>query len=155
MGGLGARCPSQAWSIVLSLNGKPIQFEIDTGAEVTAISQNAHSEIGSPQLRPSDRTLRGPSNNKLPVKGEFTALLGDGKREVEQQLFVVENLHKHLLGRPAIEALDLVVRVGAVIDSMRDPGSRYPSLFQGLGKLEGEYTIQLEEGAEPDSTSVP
>ena len=47
-------------------------------------------------------------------KGQFIARLKLGDQEVEQELFVIKNLHKYLLGRLAIEALDLVVYVGAV-----------------------------------------
>ena len=32
---------------------------------------------------------------------------------------------------------------------------QFPSLFQGLGKLEGEYTIQLQDGAKPFVLSTP
>ena len=81
----------------------------------------------------------------------ISILLKLGDREVEQQLFVVRNLHKNLLRRPAIEALDLVVRVGAVQES---PVFCYPSLFEGLGKLDGEYSIRLEEGAKPFALMV-
>ena len=35
------------------------------------------------------------------------------------------------------------------------PAQWYPELFVGLGKLEGEYTIQLEKNAKPYSLSVP
>ena len=143
------------WSVVLSLNGKPTKFEIDTGAEVSAISQRAHREIGSPKLSLPERTLRGPSNDELSVKGQFTATLGNGNREVEQELFVFEDLHKHLLGRPAIEALDLVIRVGSVRESTKSAVSRYPNLFGALGKLNGDYTILLEEEAKPFAMTVP
>ena len=60
-----------SWSVVSALNGTPTKFEIDTGAEVTAISKKAHREIGSPPLT---RTLPGPSSNKLSVKGKFTGV---------------------------------------------------------------------------------
>ena len=143
------------WSVVLSLNGTPTKFEIDTGAEVTAISKKAHREIGSPPLTPPGRTLRGPSSNKLSVKGKFTVTLSNGIHDTEQELFVVENLHKHLLGRPAIEALDLVVGVRSVQFSTKDAVDRYPNLFRGLGKLDGEYTIQLKEGTKPFALTVP
>ena len=122
---------------------------------MSAISQRAHREIGSPKLSLPERTLRGPSNDELSVKGQFTATLGNGNREVEQELFVVEDLHKHLLGRPAIEALDLVIRVGSVRESTKSAVSRYPNLFGGLGKLNGDYTILLEEGTKPFAMTVP
>ena len=143
------------WSIVLSLNGKPTKFEIDTGAEVTVISERAHQNIGSPKLRPPQKTLRGPSNQELFVKGQFTAKLKNSDREVEQELFVVKDLHRHLLGHPAIKALDLAARVGAVGEDEKSPVARYPNLFTGLGKLDGEYSIQLEDGAKPFALTVP
>ena len=90
-------------SVVLLLNGTRTKFEIDTGAEVTATSKKAHRGIGSPPLTPPGRILRGPSSNKLSAKGKFTATLKNGIHETEKELFVVENLHKHLLGHPAID----------------------------------------------------
>ena len=128
------------WSVTLSVNGKPMPFEIDTGAEVSVISQKAHQDIGSPTLRPPEKTLRDPSNHRLVVKGQFTAKLKTEKKEVEQELYVVQDLHRHLLGRPAIKALDLAIRIAAVRGGSESPFYRYPALFQGLGRLEGVHT---------------
>ena len=47
---------------------------------------------------------------------------------------MVKDLHKPLLGRPAIEALELVARVGAIQE--KHPQQLLPELFYGLGKLE-------------------
>ena len=92
--------------IVLSLSGKPTKFEIDTGAEITFVSERDHQNIESPQLCPPWKTLRG---QELSVKSQFTAKLRNSDREVEQELYVVKDLHRHLLVRPAIKALDLHV----------------------------------------------
>ena len=108
------------------------------------ISPEIHQEIGSPVLYPPQQTLRGPSNRKLAVRGQFTGTLRRGKKEVRQKLYVVEQLHRQLLGRPAIEALNLVARVKSVCSGRTV--AKFPGLFKGLGKLEGEYTIQLREG---------
>ena len=80
------------WAVTLFLNGKPIQFEIDTGAEVSVISQRAHQEIGSPTLQPPQRTLQVPCNHALPAKGQFTGKLHRGEREVDQEVFIVGKL---------------------------------------------------------------
>ena len=151
----GQEYPGSPWSVKLSLNGKPMRFEIDTGAEVTVIPPKTHQDIGSPTLYPSTKILRGPSNKPLAVRGQFTAKLRKEKQEVEQEIYVVEGLHRQLVGRPAIQALDLAIRVAAVGEGNKSPVARYPSLFQGLGKLEGAYTIQLEEGAKSYATTVP
>ena len=152
--GVVTKSGEDTWSITVSVNDKPVEFEIDTGAEVTVISSKAHHEIGNPPLHTSTKTLRGPSNNELSVKGQFRAVLEYRSKAVEQDLCVVEGLHKHLLGRPAIEALTVVTRVRSVQGGV-SPIKRYPQLFTGLGKLEGEYSIQLEEGAKPYALSVP
>ena len=144
---------AKPWSITIAVNNEPIEFKIDMGAEVTVISSKVHHAIRQPTLQSAMKTLRGPSNEKLSVKGQFAATLQHGNKVTGQDLYVVDSLHKYLLGRPAIEALNLVSRVQKVEEGT--PAQRNPELFVGLGKLEGEYTIQLEENAKPYSLSVP
>ena len=88
----GGNTNSSPWAVTVSLNGKPTQFKINTGAEVLVISQKAHREIGRSKQYHPQRILRGPSNYALPVKGQFMGRLRKGDREVEQELHVVENL---------------------------------------------------------------
>lgn len=145
--------PCSPWSVTLLVNGIPVQFDIDTGADVTVISTETHRRIGSPKLYTPQQALRGPSNHELVVKGQFTGKVCRGKKEVQQKLFVVEKLHRQLLGRPAIEALNLIARVKSI--STEKVAVQFPNLFKGLGKLGGEYTIQLREGVRPFTLSVP
>ena len=137
------------WSIVLFLNGKPTKFEIDTGVEVTVISERAHQNIGSPKLHLLQKTLQGPSNQELSVKSQFTAKLKNSDREVEQELFVVKDLHRHLLGHPAIQALDLAARVRAVREDEKSPVAHYPNLFTGLGKVDREKLGVISQVSKP------
>ena len=64
------------------------------------------------------------------------------------------NLRRQLLGRPAIEAFDLVEHVGTV-QNPESPTDKFPCLFNGLGKLEEEYSIKLQQGAKPYHFTVP
>ena len=48
-----------------------VNFHIDTGAEVTLITEEAYTAIGSPVLGPSKQSLKGPNNEDLQVKGCF------------------------------------------------------------------------------------
>ena len=143
------------WTVTLKLDGKPVDLRIDTGAEVTVITEKMWQDIGQPTLSPSDRTLRGPDSRTLPVKGKFTGTLGIQTREAEEEIYVVTELAKPLLGQPAIEQLGLLRRVVAVDKQRLTPAQQFPSLFQGLRKLEGEYIIQLKEGAKPFALSTP
>ena len=61
-------------------------------------------------------------------------------------MYVVSTLSKPLLGKPAIESLNLISRVDIVDkDSCK---ANYHELFTGLGLMSGEYKIRLK----PDST---
>ena len=48
-----------------------MEFHIDTGAEVTVISEHASSQIGCPPLTPQ-HTLQDPDTLVLPIKGLST-----------------------------------------------------------------------------------
>ncbi len=94
---------SNPWMVTLEVNGNPVKFCIDTGAEVTVISEQIHEKAGRPPPSPSNRTLRGPDTHILPVTGRFTATLKKGNLVAQEEVYVIEGLSKPLLGRPAIE----------------------------------------------------
>ena len=156
LGGLDTQDSARnLWRVSLLLNGVSTEFDIDTGAEVSVISETQHQKVGSPSLSLSGKRLRGPSNHSLPVIGCFIGVLKRGSQEVQQEIFVVKNLRRHLLGRPAIEALGLALRVGAIFDGETNPVQLFPQMFQGLEKLEGEYEIKLKPHSKPFAISVP
>ena len=134
------------WVTMLQLNDMPVQ---DSGAEVTVIPDSVFEQLSGVSLRPTRRTLKGPTQSALPVKGKFMGSLVCGDRAVCQEVFVVNKLLKPLLGQPAIDAPRLLVRVRAVTVNTenKSPVQRFPQLFQGLGRMQGEYTIQLKDGA--------
>ena len=74
-------------------------------------------------------------------------------RTSRQEIYVVRNLSKPLLGRPAIQALN----VAALIEPVEgvDIVKQFPELFEGLGKLPDSYQIKLREGAMPFALTVP
>ena len=146
---------NNSWRLSLLLNDMSTVFDIDTGAEVSVISEERHRKISSPSLSPPGKTLRGPSNYVLPVTGYFTGVLKHGCIETQQEIYVVRNLHRHLLGRPAIDALGLAVRVGAIFSGDTSTVQLFPKMFQGLGKLQGEYDIKLRPDFKPFAISVP
>ena len=154
LGGVENCTPPSSWTITLELDGMPTNLLIDTGVEVTVISEETHNAIGNPPLALARRSLKGPSNHTLPVKGCLTAKLQWGDKETLQEVYVVERLHRQLLGRPAIEALGLVARTGAVSTQSQQLLSEFSALFKGLGKLNHPYTIKLRPDAVPFSQAV-
>ena len=96
--------------------------------------------------------------------GKFKANLKRGSKETNQDIYVVKDLKEPLLGKKAIEQLDLIKRINMVetketsIESGEDCGSKmkrkYPNLFKGLGKLEKEYKITMKKDAKPFKSSA-
>ena len=100
--------------------------------------------------------MTGPDGSKLEVARVISATLKANHLESKQEIFVVRNLKTALLGRPAIEALNLVKVVNAVEESYKEyVQARHPKLFKGLGKLDGKYHIQLKDNAVPYAVNTP
>ena len=123
------------WLVSLQLEGKLVEFHIDTGAEVSVIPEPLYEKIGSPVLTPVKQTFRGASNAVMPIKGRFSATLSRDGQQTKQEIYVAAKLHKPLLGQPAIKALGIVRRVRGVQVKQLDPVQQFPKLFTGLGKL--------------------
>lgn len=119
---------SKPWNISLLVNDKLVEFCIDAGAEVSGIPTSVYELLGRQPTQatlPVDRNLKGPSNNHLKVRTRFSATLQKGNQSIIQSINVVENLQKPLLGRPAIEFLGLLKRIGAI--EKQAPVDQFPT----------------------------
>ena len=144
---------SNPWVTELTLNGQAVQFKIDTGADVTVIPNTEYSRSRDGLLSPADRTLSGPGQHVLKVKGKFVGCLERNHRSIQQTIYVIEDLHKGLLGCPAIQALQILSFVEPVQAS--DIFIQFPQLFTGLGKLQDSYQIKLRNDAKPCALNAP
>ncbi len=97
-----------SWVVKLSLNREMAEFKIDTGADVTVIPSEMHSLDRDGPLKRPTRVLSGPDKSPLTVKGSFTGQLERGKMGTKEEVYVVDNLSKPLVGKPAIIALKLL-----------------------------------------------
>ena len=147
--------PKTFWVDKISINRQETVFKLDTGAEVTAISQQTFESLDKPRLSKAEKILYGPSKQLLDVTGQFMAKLSKGKITTTQQVFVINGLKNNLLGLPAITQLNLVARVGETTDIRSQIVQKYSPMFQGLGNLGCEYTIKLKPGASPHSIFAP
>ena len=62
-----------SWNTTVTVNGREISFKLDTGAEVTVISDGALKALGESELQSSKKRLCGPDSNPLHVLGELSA----------------------------------------------------------------------------------
>ena len=138
------------------MNGKVIQFKLDTGAEVTAISPDTYKSLHSVELHKSEKILSGPSRKALTVMGQFQGHFIYKMRTALQLVYVVDGLKTNLLGLPTITALNLAARIDALTGvSEQDIPKQFPLLFKGLGKLGEEYHIQFKPEAKPFAIYTP
>ena len=146
----------EPWLINLNVNEHTAQFKIDTGADVTVLSEDEFQKGQFPELERTKKVLQGPGQTPITVRGKFTATIGTDGINTTQEVYVVPDLKFSLLGRPANQALGLVARVDTVaLDSVERVKERFPKLFKGLGKMEGEYKIELKADPKPFSISTP
>ena len=154
------------WLTDLKVNGQNMEFRIDTGADVSVIPDRCFKN--KDVLKNTDKKLFGPGGTKLEVVGVFRATIENSEKKSEQDLFVVRGLKKPLLGKPAIEALDLI-QINALSESETetktdrdtdskctiDPKTDYPSLFkQKIGTF-SSYKIEQKTDATPFHLATP
>ena len=121
---------------------------------MTVISEETWRAIDCPPLTQAMRSLTGPDSRQIHSKGKFSGTLSLHDRSAREEIYVVSGLSKALLGRPAIKQLNLVRRLAAVEEG-KTPKEQFPSLFQGLGKLEQPYKIELQDDATPFALATP
>ena len=143
------------WEATISVNGLPVKFKVDTRADVSVVPEATFQELQGVTLKPVSKSLTAPSRQSLHVCGQFTGHCTYGAREAEEEIFVVQGLQTALMGRPAIEALNLVSRINTVDDPQRKLLDKYAHLFQGLGTMEGEYHVKPCDDATPFAQMTP
>eukprot|EP00731_Ephydatia_muelleri_P017050 Em0010g148a len=145
----------KAWFAHIRLCKHNICFKLDTGAEVTAISQETYQQLGTTPLNKPSKVLYGAGNQPLDVIGQFTGIVSHKELHSQQTIFVIKNLKTNLLGLPALHALKLIARMDSVKEYEESIQRNYPQLFTGLGTMGSEYTIKLKPNPKPYSLSTP
>ena len=146
------------WIATDLMDKKPVNFKLDSGADVTVVPYNTFLNIELKiQLKPTDKVLLGPCNYRMNCKGEFTVTLAYNQTSTKETVYVVESLARPLLSRSAAVKLNLISRLCELTtdDYKAKVMCDYPQLFEGLGTMKDEYTIKLKDDAKPFALTVP
>ena len=146
---------SSTWRSTLHVNGKRVQFKLDTGAEVSAVSEETHLRVYGKQLQSPTKVLYGSAYQPLEVLGQFEGQLRGKDRSHVETLFIVRGLKNNLLGLPALTALQLVQRMDTTYTPLADVKGEFPKVFEGLGNFGEPYSIALKEDAKPYALFTP
>ena len=78
------------WSVVLHIDRKPVQFKIDTGADISVISVPTYQALPQrPTLKPSSAVLSSPGG-MLSCKGQFIANISHKNKLYCVDIYVIE-----------------------------------------------------------------
>ena len=122
---------SSTWSGTIQLNGKGVLFKFDTGAEVSAVSEETYQRVHGKQLQRPTKVLYGPAYQSLKVLGQFEGQLSTGGRSHHLCHSRTEKQSTRTI--PSLTALQLVQRLDT---SLADVKGEFLRLFNGVGNLE-------------------
>ena len=113
------------WHTTVTLNQTHVKYKLDTGAEVTAISEATFYTFTDTKMRRPSKALHGPAKTLHTFKIKNTSC--------KLQVYVVRDL------KTKDTALNLVARIQSILSSKQSIMSRYLELFTGMGILGSEY----------------
>ena len=117
---------STFWLTDVKVNNISVIFKVDTGAEITEVSESTLQTLGQLEVSMSDKKLCGPNGVLLDLRGSFTVTLCQKQHKCDQEIFVVKQLKHNLLGLPAIKGLHLL----SVLDNLEcDPTTAISNKF--------------------------
>ena len=114
--------------------------------------QSSHSRCTQARwdapLKYSQKCLRGAAGTQLTVVGKFQAIIKSKDRSSKQIVYVVKGLKHPLLGRPSIQALNVLPHIDSVTEESEFI-TKYPTVFSGLGQYGTEYQIEIKPNTSP------
>lgn len=156
--GLASHGEPSKWDVPVVVNDTEVLFKVDTGADETVLPevlfQSLFKEV---KLKPARRPLDGPNGKPLIVVGMVQLKMTFKGRESFEDVYILRTLKSPLLGKPAIEKLDVLAELAAKVGAIEKGNieSEYPNLFRGLGTLKGEYDVKLKPDAKPFALTSP
>ena len=128
-----------AWYVTLDVEGNPVKFKVDSGADVTVVSEAAYKRLQpEPRLSPNRSLLNSPGGS-LSVVGEFVTCTQHREADYSFKVLVVKERTENLLSREVSVKMGLIQHIVAV---------NFSVLKTDL------VHIELKEDAEPSSVYV-
>ncbi len=101
-------------------------------------------------LKPTNVRLSTYTGDKIPVKGKCNWTVKYKKKSYFLEFIVVKSDAKPILGIKACEQMGLIKRVMTLNKSDEiDIFKEYADVFEGIGCLEGEHSIRIDESVTP------
>ena len=134
----------------LTIEGKPVEMEIDTGADASIMAERTYQQLFSHKpLQPSTVRLTTYTQSPIQVKGQLPVQVYYGQQTFELTLIVVAGSGPSLLGRNWLHSIRLDWRAihkasSALLTPLSSLLDQHQAPFQDeLGTIEKEKAILL------------
>ena len=95
----------------LSVAGANVEFQIDTGASVSIMSETAYmhtwNAASRPKVYPSTTVLRTYTGQSIPIKGECEVIVKHGEQSAKVRLLIVHGSGPNLMGRDWLQVISI------------------------------------------------
>lgn len=123
-------CTTSSWTTTITLAQQQVTFKLDTGAAITAITEQTYAKLGKPPVSPPTKVLCGPTQYGLDVHRVFTGRFTSRDKMATGDVYVVKGLKT---GLPIITALHLVEKLcSADLRDITEVKTQFPKVFSGL-----------------------
>ena len=136
------------------MNGTEVLFTVDTGSAVTLLTERTGRRLDLNYRKPV-KMLAAANGSRIDVIGTSDVEIYNNNITANATVYVSRTASSNLLGRPQIEALQLLAFVNNVNEDVFDPVTVFPKLFEGLGTMPSEFGINLRSDVEPVRLFAP
>ena len=136
-----------------------VSFKVDTGSACNVIPEEIYKKLNRVSLKPTNKQLIAYGGAKLPVIGKCRLKVKVGKRRIKACFYVVRLKSQALLSLETSLKLGLItlselVGIHSIQQAQHNKNTdvlldKYDDVFKGLGCVEGEYDIKLDENVQP------
>lgn len=143
--------------VQLRINNIDCNLQIDTGSDITLISEETWRQIGQPKCQPSSQSVRNASGDALEISSEFQCSVQFGQRSFNTTCYLTPIKGLNLLGIDwidqlgiwevpinsicnAVEAADVSAESQRVTDTIT---SRFPAVFRDSPGLCTKFNVEL------------
>lgn len=150
------------WRETINIQGVNISFKLDTGSEVNIIPYSSiQGMLPKPKINIATRAITSYTGHKIPVKGMSKFLCKTRSNEDMIEFYISAEETQPILGITALDKLGLVARIHTTSLKEEKDGDgknktealtiieKYKDVFKGLGELDRQYKIKLQENAQP------
>lgn len=141
--------------MTIRIDEKPARLQLDTGSDISVISQRMWKQLGKPHLTPVTVRAKAASGDVLRLEGEFAANVSIGN-QTERATIRVSKIELALLGADMVNLFALgTIPMDNFCNNIREAEPRswedkFPSVFHGTGFCtKASVHLQLRKDSRP------